>query len=312
MTQFLIPLCYLTLYIVWGSTYFFIKVAVETLPPITLLGLRFTIGGALLLGLAALTGRIRTRPTWRQLGASALLGALLLLGGNGLITVAEKKVDSYLVALILASTPMVVAFYDRVLLNKRISAVRLAGIAAGIVGVAFLLYTGDGFSGALSPHMLLVIAGIACWGLATSLGHAIKAYPDPLTNSAIQMILAGVFSLGGSLFFAPPPAVLLGQVTPQSGWAAAYLAVVGSLAFGAYTYLIAHEPAIRVSSYSLVNPLIATMLGLLVGNETAVPLLGIGLPLVLLGTTLMLYGEAALARFKRRRSEAAASLSGPD
>ena len=86
----------------------------------------------------------------------------------------------------------------------------------------------------------------------------------------------------------------------RNGLALLYLAVVGSLGFGAFTYLIAHEPAIRASSYSLVNPVFAALLGLLVGDETPVPLLAIGLPLVLLGVALMLYGEAGLAQLRAR------------
>jgi drug/metabolite transporter (DMT)-like permease len=99
-------------------------------------------------------------------------------------------------------------------------------------------------------------------------------------------------------FLYPPLPQILPQVSLRSGLALLYLAVVGSLAFAAFTYLIAHEPAIRVSSYSLVNPVFATLLGLLVGDETPVPLLAIGLPLVLLGVALMLYGETGLARLR--------------
>ena len=84
-----------------------------------------------------------------------------------------------------------------------------------------------------------------------------------------------------------------------------YLTIVGSLAFAAFTYLIAHEPALRVTSYSLINPAIATLLGLFVGNETAVPLLAAGLPLILLGVAIMLYGETALTRWRARRTRAA-------
>ena len=88
---------------------------------------------------------------------------------------------------------------------------------------------------------------------------------------------------------------------PRIGGLAVFLGFIAGLAFAAYTYLIAHEPGVRVSSYSLVNPAIATLLGLLVGDETPVPLLAAGLPLVLLGVTLMLYGEAIVAHL---RSEA--------
>ena len=301
----LIALCYVTLYVVWGSTYFFIKMSVETIPPFYVVGLRFTGGSVLLLGLAALGKRFQARPTLRQILASLLLGTLLLIGGNGLITIAEQQVDSYITALIIAATPMVVAFFDLILWRKRISGLHAAGIATGIVGVALLLYDGHSLSASLSPAIGMVIGAVGCWGLATSLGHRLKATPDPLINSGIQMLFVGIVCLIATGFIYPPlPQILPGVSTP-SALALLYLTIVGSLAFAAFTYLIAHEPALRVTSYSLVNPAIATLLGLLVGNETAVPLLAAGLPLVLIGVAVMLYGETALARWQGRRTHAA-------
>jgi drug/metabolite transporter (DMT)-like permease len=298
----LVVLCYLTLYVVWGSTYFAIKAAVQTIPPFYVMGARFTLGGILLLAIAYFTGRITAPLTRREIAASLLLGTLLLIAGNGLVTLAETEVDSYLVALLLASTPMVVAFYDRILLGKRISAVRLSGISLGIVGVAFLVYNGQSLRNSLTPEILMVIGALACWGLATSLGHKLHTYRDPLVNSAIQMIYAGILCLAGSVWLGASPAAVLSAISPGSGLGVLYLATIGSLAFGAYTYLIAHEPAIRVSSYALINPVIATLLGLIVGGESPVPFLAVGLPLILVGVTLMLYGEKLLSDLQRAGS----------
>ena len=298
--KILVILCYLTLYVVWGSTYFFIKMSVEAIPPFYVIGLRFIGGSALLFGLAYVGGRFKARPTLRQVLASLLIGSLLLIGGNGLITIAEQEVDSYLTALIIASTPMVVAFFDRVLLKKRISSINLLGIAIGIAGVAFLLYNGHSLSGSMSSGFLLVIAGVGCWGLATSLGHKLQGYPDPLVNSGMQMLSVGVLCMVGASLVYPPLPQVLSMAPARSELAVLYLSTMGSLAFAAYTYLIAREPAIRVVSYSLVNPVIATLLGLVVGNESPVPLLALGLPLVLIGVALMLYGEAALPYLRRQ------------
>ena len=302
--RILIVLCYVTLYIVWGSTYLAIKLSVETIPPFYVVGLRYLVGGGLLLGLAALSdrarGRMRTRPTLRQVLASVLLGSLLLIGGNGLITVAEQTVDSYVAALIIANTPLVVAGFDWLLFRERISAIRLAGIAIGITGVGMLLYNGDAPRGGLTAGVGLILGGISLWGLATSLGPHMRTYPDPLTNSGIQMLFVGIVCTVGAALFSPPVAQIAPAVSARSAWGLLYLSVVGSLAFGAYTYLIAHEPASRVVSYALVNPVIATLLGLLLDGETPVPLLAAGLPLVLIGVGMMLYGETALARVRRR------------
>jgi drug/metabolite transporter (DMT)-like permease len=272
--------------------------AVETIPPFYVIGLRCLGGSILILGTAGLAGRLRSWPTLRQIGGSVLLGTLLMIGGTGLITIAEQKVDSYIAALIIAGTPMIVAFYDRVLLNKQISLVRLIGIGIGITGVAFLLYNGSSFAASLSPEIGMVLGGVASWGLGTTLGHRLKTYPDPLVNSGIQMLFVGIVCTIGSIIVYDPLPQIAPAVSLRSGLGLLYLAIVGSTAYGAYTYLIAHEPAIRVVSYSLVNPVIATLLGLLVGDETPVPFLAAGLPLVLVGVALMLYGETALQRWK--------------
>jgi drug/metabolite transporter (DMT)-like permease len=300
----LIALCYLTLFIVWGSTYFFIKMSVESIPPFYVIGLRF-LGGSVLLWALSRTSRQRAgRPTRRQILSSLLLGTLLLIGGNGLITIAEQQVDSYITALIIAATPMVVAAFDRLLLGIRIAPIRLLGIGIGFVGVALLLYTGDSLAASLTPGILLVIGGVGFWGFATSLGHRLETPPNPLVNSSVQMIFVSAVCLTGASVAYPPLPQVLAHASLRSLLGLLFLAVVGSLAYGAYTYLIAHEPAIRVSSYSLVNPVIATLLGLFVGNETPVPLLAAGLPLVLVGVALMLYGEAVVGQIRAgRKSE---------
>jgi len=187
---------------------------------------------------------------------------------------------------------MLVAFYDLVLLRKRVSAIRLGGITIGIAGVACLLYNGQSISTSLPPEILAAVGGVALWALATSLGHRIKTYPNAVVNSGIQMSLIGVLCLIAVSFFGPPLPEVAAAASLQSVLALLFLATIGSLAFAAYNYLLAHEPAIRVVSYALVNPVIATLLGLIVGDESPVPLLALGLPLILIGVTLMLYGES--------------------
>lgn len=295
----IILLSYLTIYIVWGSTYFFIKMAVETIPPFYVIGLRWLFGGAILLGYRWITGRLK-RPTRQEMMAALILGVMLLIGGNGLITVAEKKVDSYLVALVLASTPMAIAIYDWLLLKKTISWVKIVGVFIGILGVAALLYNGESLQSSFEPEIILVLVGMALWGLGTSLGHTLKTHPDSFVSSGIQMLLVGVVSLAWAYWETPNPNIA--GFTTASWFGLVYLAVFGSIAFCAYNYLLVHEPAIRISSYAFVNPMIAVLLGLFVGSEQAVKYLWLGLPLILVGLVLMLYGEALLKLFRRREA----------
>lgn len=292
-------LCYLTVYLAWGGTYFFIRQSVATIPPFYVIGARWLVGGLLLGGVAAAGGRLRRLPTVRQLASALLLGSLLLIGGNGFITASEIHIDSYLAALIAASAPILVAIFDRFVEGARLSSVRLLAVGIGVVGVALLVYNGHSIGSSLSPWVLMAMAGIICWSLATSLAHRFLADGDNLVSSSIQMLFVGIICLGGSLLFPPSPGTVIAAASLSSIIGMLYLAIVGSLAFAAYTYLMANEPAERVVSYALVNPLIAVFLGLFFGGETPTPFLWIGFPLILVGLAVMLYGERLVVRLGR-------------
>lgn len=299
-SSLLIVACYVTVYLAWGGTYFFIRQSVATIPPFYVIGLRWSVGGLLLLGAAILSGRLRRLPSRRDILSALLLGSLLLVGGNGLITVGEQKIDSYLAALLASSTPILVAVLDRFVLSKRLTLMRGLGIAAGFCGVALLLYNGRSVASSLNGWVLVTLAGVCFWSLATSLGHRLLESSDNLVSSALQMFFVGIACLAGSLIFSPSPAMIARSVSVISLVGIGYLAIVGSIAFAAYTYLIGHEPTERVVSYAFVNPLIALMLGLLFGGETATPLLWAGLPLILLGLGFTFYGERLRALVENR------------
>lgn len=293
---------YLTIYLVWGSTYFFIKLAVESIPAFHVLALRFGAGGCFLLLLALAAGRLKKLPTLKETGSSLFLGLFLLLGGNGLVTAAEKNVDSYLASLVVSSIPLIVAFFDRLLLKKRISLAGIAGIFLGLAGVALLLAPGPSVRFTLHPSVLLLLAGCLSWSFATSLGHRIRTHADALVNSGIQMILIGLICTVILLF---SPGTLFASFSLRSLLSVLYLAVIGSLAYVAYSYLIMHEPAIRVVSYAFVNPVIAVLIGLFIGREKPVPYLLPGVALIFTGLVMMLYSGPLIAYFRRRKGKAA-------
>ncbi|MDD5067353.1 MAG: EamA family transporter [bacterium] len=286
----LILLSYFTIYIVWGSTYYFSKVAVSTIPAFTVLGWRFFIGGSVFLLFALLTVRLKKRPTLKEIAASVFMGTFLLLGGTGLVTVAVRKVDSYLAALIIASIPIAVAFFDRVLIKKKISLVMAGGILLGLLGVAFLMYNGRSIRTSFNLEMLMLIGASVSWAFATSLGHRIKVHPDSLVNSAIQMLFVGFICLAGMEISGPGRLMQFSGFSVSSILSVLYLALVGSLAFIAYNFLLKHEPSLRIVSYVFVTPLIAILFGFILGHEKSVPYLFNGLALILSGLFLMLYG----------------------
>jgi drug/metabolite transporter (DMT)-like permease len=302
--SFPVLFAYLVIFVVWGSTYFFIKIAVQSIPPLHLVGWRFMISGLLLLSFSFFTGRIRRMPTLRELAASAILGVLLLAGGNGLVSLAEKKVDSYVAALILAATPLFVAVFDRVLLRKHLSVLAWIGILFGVSGVGFLMYPGNKLNVGFSPSMVLVVCALVSWSLATSLGHRIRVYPDSFVNSGIQMLVVGI---GMSLIgfgLHPVTLTMISGFTLPSLLSFLYLAIIGCSGFVAYTYLVQVEPAIRVVSYTFVNPIIAILLGMLIGKEKATPFLGFAIPTILIGLFLMVYGNTLMGRLQPSRFKA--------
>lgn len=287
----LVVSCYATVYLAWGGTYFFIRQAVATIPPFYLIGVRWSVGGVLLLAVAGATGRLRRLPSIKDLLAALLLGSLMLICGNGLITVGEQRIDSYIAALLASSTPILVAILDRFVLSKRLTLSRGVGIVVGFAGVVLLLYNGHSLASSFNGWILVTLGGVCAWSLATSLGHRFLGESDNLVSSALQMTFVGIVCLVGSVAFSPSPAVVAAAASLRSLIGVAYLAVIGSVAFAAYIYLIGHEPAERVVSYAFVNPLIAVFLGLMFGGESATPFLWVGLPLILLGLGFMFYGE---------------------
>ncbi len=299
--KWIIILCYLTVYIVWGSTYLFIRVAVTTIPPFYVVGLRFFGGGVFFLLLALASRRLKRLPTFKEFCCSFFLGFFLLLGGNGLVTVAEKNVDSYLVALILATTPVVVAFFDWLLIGKKISFSGIIGIFLGFGGVCTLLYNGSSFSMSFTPDILLVIGGLVSWAFATSLGHKLKVFPDIFVNTGIQMFSIGLICLLTLMLGKPSIQQLYPSFSLSSILGLLYLMIIGSAAFCAYNYLIHNEPAIRVVSYAFVNPIIATLLGVVVAKEKIVPFLFPGIILILCGLFIMLYGNLLFKAIKAKR-----------
>lgn len=301
-----IILCYLAIYTIWGSTYLAIKWCVETIPPFYLVSLRFFIGGAVFILVTVLTGRLRTFPRGIEILSSVILGTLLLLLGNGLVSWGEQKVDSYLAALIISSTPFCVAFFNFLFFRERLTRVRLAGISLGVLGVGLILYNGNS-SLHLNFHLIIILIGFVSWGLATSIGHRLKVHRDNLVNSGMQMLYVGIAAFIISCFLYEPLPVIAGGISARSFAGLVYLTVFGSAAFYAYNYLLSHEPSIRVSSYAIVNPLIAVLLAAFPGKETLPVTLFAGMPVILSGLALMLYGETIISFFtKERNTEAAA------
>ncbi|GAA1822538.1 EamA family transporter [Agromyces salentinus] len=260
-------------YLVWGSTYVAIKVAIAAIPPLLMSGVRFLIAGALLYAWCALQRRRHpqrgwTPPTPRQWRSGIIIGLLLPAAGTGVVSWAEQYISSGLAALLLATIPIWIVVGAAVFDRERITTPVVIGLATGVAGVVVLVDPFDGAVPALIP-MLATLAGALSWGLGSIYSRHATQPAQPLLGSAIQMIAAGLVlvligSVSGEL-----SRVDLAEITASSWIAVAYLIVFGSLlAYSAYTWLLAHASSRLVGTYAFVNPLVAVALGWAILGET--------------------------------------------
>ena len=254
------------IYVVWGSTYLAIRVMVETVPPLLGAGVRFLLAGALMYAWV----RLRRDPfpvSREELLGCALVGVLLMFGGNGLVTVAERDVPSGLAALLVATEPLWIIVL-RAVWRERPGRLSAVGVVAGFVGVALLLVPGDRPEGASLAACLLVVFAAMCWALGSFAGSRLRLPGDPLHSTALQMLLGGAAMSAVAVVAGEPWALELENVSGDSWLAFAYLVLVGSVvAFTAYAWLLRNVPISTVSTYAYVNPVIAVFLGWLILSE---------------------------------------------
>ena len=274
-----------TVYLIWGSTYFGIKVAIGSLPPLGMLALRFTVAGVLLYAVLRLRGV--PAPTRQQWGWSAVVGLLLLGGGTGLVTLAERQASSSVAAMLIAVSPLFASLFGR-LWGERTTRREWLGIGVGLVGIV-LLNLGELRATPLAA-VLLVLAPL-CWTFGSQWSRRMDL-PQGLMGAAAEMLtgglLLGLLSLLTREHWRTP--------TPASLWALLYLIVAGSLlAYSAYMYLVAHTRPALATSYAYVNPLVAVLLGVGFGGEHLSALGWVALGVILLGVVLVIWprrGEA--------------------
>jgi len=283
-------LAFAAVYVVWGSTYLAIRVLVEHLPAALSAGIRFLVAGTVMLIYAMLRGGAlpKTRREWLSV---AFTGITMLVCGNGLVTWAEKWVESNQAALIIATSALWMAGLGTLgAKGERLGLLTLAGLFAGFAGVALLVGGGlHAHSAPISAYMALLAAPIF-WAVGSV--HA-KRHPVAITSAtsaALQMLIAGVglTSIGLALGEAPQM-----HWEPRGLLALLYLIVFGScIAYGAFFYLV-HEvsPAV-LGTYAYINPAIAVVLGWWMLDEHLGPTQIVGTAVILLGVALVTLGSA--------------------
>lgn len=278
-------------YIVWGSTYLAIRVTVETIPPFAGAAARFVAAAAILgafVGVRRGWGALRV--TRRELLSCAIVGTLLLAGGNGLVMYSERTVSSGIAALLIAIVPLLVVMF-RLFSGDKPRAVTTIGVLVGLCGLAVLVLPGA--SGGVPPLASgLIIVGAGCWAFGSFLSPRLSMPGDPLVATIYEMALGGAVLIVISLLAREPGHLRMGEISARSWWALGYLVAIGSLVgFTAYVWLLHHAPLSLVATYAYVNPVVAVALGAVLLSEPITGAVLLGGAIIVAGVVLVVANE---------------------
>jgi drug/metabolite transporter (DMT)-like permease len=266
--RFKLILAFAAIYLIWGSTYLAIRLAIETLPPFMMAGVRFVIAGVMLYGWARWRGAPRpVRANWL---AAAIVGGFMLLGGNGGVTWAEQRVPSGLTAVLIATVPLWIALLEWLRGGARPTARVAAGLATGLAGIVLLVGPGElgGGKGVdLVGASVLLIASLS-WAIGSLYSRRAKLASSPLLATAMEMLCGGLLLLLAGLASGQVSDLNPSRISIQSILALCYLIAFGSLvAFTAYVWLLRVTLPARAATYAYVNPVVAVFLGWALAGE---------------------------------------------
>jgi drug/metabolite transporter (DMT)-like permease len=287
-----------TLYVVWGSTYLGIAIAIETIPPFVMLSARFAIAGVLLLGWSRLTaGPEFSAPSRRELRDSSVVGLLLLGIGNGFVAFGEQTVPSGIAALCVALMPLFLVLLGRVVFGERIPRLVGLGIVVGFAGVILLVAP----TGPATEHLdplgigVLVLAPLG-WSIGTLFSARRAQLPRrPMTATAVQMLAGSVGLLVEGAITGEFGGVDPGAISSASAAAFVYLVFVGSIVgFSAYVWLLRNGPLPIVATYAYVNPVVAVALGAVVLGEPLSPRTVAAAGVIIAGVALVITARSRI------------------
>jgi len=308
----------LVVYVVWGSTYFGIKIAVETMPPLLAAGSRFLTAGALLATILVIRGAI-LRISARELRASAIAGGLLLGLGVGLVHVAETRIDSSIAAMIAGTVPLQIIAMRLASGESPARATRVSSLA-GLAGLLLVVAPGLG-AGSTALGLAVMISATMCWATGSFLSPRLALPRDPFVATAYEMAFGGLFLTLAALVFGEFGELSSETFALDSVLAWIYLVFMGSLiGFTAYAWLLRVAPISLVVTHQYVNPLVAIALGMLFLGERPSPwsLAGAALVVGAVYVTVRREGRAPSEKrrsaprgSKPRQNEAAAGILDP-
>src|SRR3954466_3561468 len=265
-------IAFAALYLIWGSTYLGIRFSIETIPPFLMAGARFVLAGMIMYAIAWSQGIGKS--TWANWRTSFIIGACLLLGGNGGVMISEQYIDSGLAALIVAIVPIYIVLLGWATgMAPRPTPIMWMGLAGGFVGVGILfgpglhLHSVGGRNPAIGISILLVTSFI--WSAGSLYSRAAKHAASPFLTAAQQMICGGILLLLGGIVTGELPRFHPGSISMLSLASFVYLIIIGAVVgYTAYIWLLRHCDPAKVATYAYVNPIVAVLLGALFANET--------------------------------------------
>jgi drug/metabolite transporter (DMT)-like permease len=303
-----------TIYVVWGSTFVALAIAVRDLPPFLAMALRHLTAGAILLAYALPRGdRSSDRIGRRQVAAAFVFGGLLFVAGHGGLAWAQQTVPAGVAALLVGSIPIWMALFDRIAFGRRLPRSAYAGFALGFAGLAFLL---DPFGESSIDRLgaLVIVFSAMCWAAGSLYSRGAPLPKRPLVSAGLAslcggVLLAGYATVSGELGTA--------DWTSDALLAVAYLVVMGSLVgFTAYVWLLRSAPTSLVATYAYVNPVVAVALGWALLGESVTVQMALAGAAVLVSVAMILRASGASVEpgrglLRRRTAPAAAAAAEP-
>ena len=299
----MVILAFAIVYIVWGSTYFFIQIAIEDFPPFLLGAFRFLLAGALMILWCLYKKEIIFK--WKNIKNAAISGILMLFGGNGIIIWVEQSMPSGMVAILVSSAPLWFVMLDKPKWSDNFGSKSIiAGLFIGLAGVVLLF--SEQVAEALSlqnkesvtmSSMVLVAFAAIFWAGGSLYSKYKSSAGSIIVTSTWQMIAAGLAFIPGMLIRDELSSFEWKEVSTNGWMSIIYLVLMGSIAgFSAYVWLLKERPATQVSTYAYVNPVVAVLLGVFFANESISFIQVLGL-LIILGSVFLIN----MARYRREK-----------
>lgn len=298
--------CFAAVYIIWGSTYLAIRFALETIPPFLMAGVRFIISGSILFVVSKVSGS--PLPTFIQVKNAAVIGFLLLVCGNGGVVYAEQMVPSGLTALIVTIEPLWIVIIMWVgKSGKAPNWYVWLGLFLGMLGMVILLginNNGGDFENISLSGFIILIASTFCWALGSIYAVKASAPKSPIMATSVQMLAGGLLLSILSLGVGEWAKLHLEKISLTSLLSVIYLIFFGSIVgYTAYSYLTRTVSPSQVSTYAYVNPVIAVLLGTLLGNEVLTKQIIIATPILVLAVILLIWKPTPLDKSKGHLTE---------